>query len=102
MQGLQLLNRLPDNVRHAIITKYGSLENYYKEVYSLYELEKRWFFIKTDEAKVKRQKIEDQLFALEEELGKFGLEDGHVVLTVISSDYGDHVLNEYMKKMGLK
>ena len=102
MQGLELLNKLPETTQKAIISKYGSLKNYYQHVYKLYQADRYWFSNKTDVAKTKRQEIQNQLFDLEDELETFGLTDGHAVLTEISSDHGEEVLDDFLKKLGFK
>jgi len=102
MQGLELLKKLPEKTQQAIISKYGSLESYYQHVYKLYQSDRHWFSNKTQEAKIKRQEIQNQLFDLEDELETFGLIDGHAVLTEISSDHGKEVLDGFLKKLGSK
>jgi hypothetical protein len=101
MTGRELLERLPETVKQQIIQTYGSLDQYYEFVFKLYESDRQWFSVKTDEGRQKRQQIQNKLFDLEDELETFGIEDGHAVLTEISSDHGEKVLAGFLKKMGM-
>ena len=98
-KGLELLMRLPETVKQRIIEKYGSLEKYYDLVYNLYKLDYQIFQSKSADARIQRQKIQTTLYDLEDELEAFGLDDGLMVLSEISSDHSEIILIKFLNKL---
>jgi hypothetical protein len=108
MNGLEFLKTQPESVKKKIIEKYESLEKFYGLVFLIYEAEHKWVSVKTADGKIKMQKIENKLNELEAELESFGADDGHWILTEISSDHGEMIvrkniqnLDKYLNQFGL-
>jgi len=107
MEGLDFLKVQSEPLKRRIIEKYGSLEKYYEFVLLIYEAEYKWFSVKSLEGEENRKKINDKLNELEDELNHFGADDGHWILTEISSDQSDGIirkkiqnLDEYLNQFG--
>jgi hypothetical protein len=99
MKGLEQLYRLPDDIKNKIISKYSSLEEYYQFVFNLYETDRYWYTKRTEESRLKRQEIQSKIYDMEDELVEFGLDFDNPVISEISSDHGEKVLNEFLTRL---
>lgn len=99
MNGLEFLKSQPKQVKDKIIEKYGNLEKYYELVFLIYEADRKWFSVKTEDGRIKMKKIENKLNELEDELESFGADDGHWILTEISSDHGEMIVRENIQNL---
>ena len=99
MNGRDLLNLLPDTVKQQIIAKYGSLDNYYQHVFNIHEADYAIYIAKPADSRQRRSEIKHQIFDLEEELEAFGLDDGSAVIVEISSDHGDQIVGNLVRRL---
>jgi len=106
-QGLANISGLPEDIKNKIIKKYGSLENYYFEIYFLEHTKYNLFIQNKFENQATINEITSKLYDLEDELEDWGVEDGSSILIPISDDHGDIIvknrideLNKYLAQFG--
>jgi hypothetical protein len=90
MTGLELLGKLPENVKAKISGKYGSLEKFYQRVFELSSQDYK--------ALGKNSLITNEVYNIEDELEVFGVVDGSSITQEIRNDFADTVVAKHFLK----
>jgi ribosomal protein S15P/S13E len=98
-EGLANLYRLPTNIKEEIINKYGSLEDYYFEVYYLDHTKYNLFIQDKVANQAKIDEVTHKIYDMEEELEDWGADDGSSILIPISDDHGDIIVNKTIDEL---
>lgn len=98
MDGLKLLYSLPEDRKAAITQQFGSLEEFYKKVFELYKQDYFLHMNKPDGYKTQQEKIQNDIFDIEDSLDDMEL-DGHSIITEISSDHGEIIVNRVVSNL---
>lgn len=99
MTGLEIIKKLPNDIKGKIITEYGGIEEFYQMVFDLYVKEYRLFIGKPEGYREKLAEIETQINDIEDKLEELGLEDGRTITSNISSDNTEIIANKHVQKL---
>jgi hypothetical protein len=106
MEGLQILHSLPSDKKEKIEKEFGSIEELYKKVFDNYNEDYKLHRTKPSGYQEQQEKIKNALYDIEDKLDEMEL-DGHSIITDISSDHGEIIVNktvkdldEYLKQYG--
>jgi hypothetical protein len=106
MTGFEYLQTLSSEQKEGIERKFENLDNLYQKIIELNSLEYNLTIQKPEGYKEKLQKIENQLYDIENKLDELGLE-GKDVTTEIGCDFSEVIvtkkvqkLDEYLKTKG--
>tara|TARA_Y100001001_G_C7961319_1_gene292631 strand:- start:315 stop:680 length:366 start_codon:yes stop_codon:yes gene_type:complete len=95
MQGLKRLLCLPENVKNQIVNAYGSVQNLYQKIFDLNAEE----YGLTGSGSPRLNEIQTEIYHIEDQLEEFGLTDGNDIITEISSDFGEIIVNGHIKEL---
>ena len=92
---MQNLERIPSEIKNKIISKYGSLEEFYFEIW--YNRHQHYHAFK-DKRNDIVTKLDNALYDFEDELEEFGIPDGSEITGPIYDDYGEMIAINYVNK----
>jgi len=96
-EGLAKLHTLREDLKNAIATKYGSLEEFYDLIYAL-ESAQYTATVKNKDAAVSN-KITAIMNEIEDDLENMGAFDGRDITTAIISDFTGIIAQQYAERI---
>lgn len=100
-EGMQNLLKVPDNIKDQLINRYGSLEEYYFEIW--YNRHEHYTAYKMKNSKVVQEK-DNEYYDFENEIENLGMVDGSDIIQPISDDHSEMIVmksvNDTLGKLG--